>query len=203
MAVPLNAVCHAAGLDPDDALLLHARANHAYHLPRADAVVRLRHTGESAEWQRRLASSVQLTAWLDQHGFPTVRPLNIEPVTMLGWTATFWHYLPIQGFDPAGPAVLGGLLRRLHTFSDPPVRLEPTNPLGSLRADLQHAGDVLPAERWDWLFVRSGQIGQEYRRITMPLGVGMVHGDAHEGNLFLGTTGYVWGDWDSEAYSKA
>lgn len=200
MAAPLIAACRAAGLAPGGARLLHARANHTYHLPQAEAVVRLRHTGDSAEWRRRLASAVQITAWLDQRGFPTVRPLDIEPVTVEGWTVTFWHYLPIQDFVPAGPIVLGHLLRRLHTLPVPPLHLEPTNPLGSLRADLQHAGHVLPAEQRYWLLARSAEIAQEYRRIEMPLGHGTVHGDAHDGNLFRTSVGYVWGDWDSVSH---
>lgn len=198
--VPFDALCRAAGLDPHGARLLHARANLTYHLPRADAVIRLRHTYGAAEWQRRLTSAVRITAWLADQGFPTVAPLDIQPVTIDGWTATFWKYVPVEGAVVAGPTVLGRLLRRLHSLPAPPVRLEPTDPLGSLPTDLQRAGGVLPAERRDWLMSRASQITEEYGRTEMPLGRGMIHGDAHDGNLLPVYGSYILGDWDSVSH---
>lgn len=198
---PLASACRAAGLDFADARLLHARANHTYYLPRAGVVVRLRHTRGSADWVRRLDTAVQVTAWLVARGFPTVEPGPAPAVTIDGWTATFWRYLPVDpALPPVGATQLAELLRRLHAQPDPPVRLAPTNPLGALVADLDHADRVLTDAQRDWLRARAARISDRYPRTPMPLGRGMIHGDAHVGNLFPADGRYVLGDWDSVSY---
>lgn len=196
---PLTAACHQAGLNSAGARLLHARSNHTFHLPRESAVVRLRQTRGAAEWRRRLASAVKATAWLADQGFPTVEPIPIPPVTVDGWTATFWRYVEIQG-DPADTAVLGETLKALHGFSDPPIELEPTNPLGSLPTDLEHSQDVLSADQREWLRQQAANIAEAYPNTPMPLGRGMIHGDAHTDNLFPTANGHLLGDWDSISY---
>lgn len=202
---PLAAACQAVGLHCADARLLHARANHTYYLPYASVVVRMRHTRGSAEWIRRLTTAVQATAWLAAREFPTVEPWSSSgsspAVTIDGWTATFWRYVPTDiALAPASPADLASLLRKLHSQPDPPVRLEPTNPLGALLSDLEHAGQVLTPAQHSWLRGRAATLSDLYPNTPMPLGHGMIHGDAHTGNLFPTTGRYVLGDWDSISY---
>lgn len=200
---PLAEVCQAADLDPTNARLLHARANHTYHLPQASVVVRLRHIRGSAEWVQRLSTAVQVTAWLAGRGFPTVEPWPTPTpvVTVDGWAATFWRYLPAgPALRPVGSAHLAALLRRLHSQLAPPVRLVPTNPLGALLADLEHSGDVLTDTQRSWLQARAITLREKCPHTPMPLGCGMIHGDAHTGNLFPTAGRYVLGDWDSLSY---
>ena len=195
---PLIAACEAAGLDPSGAELLHLRANAVYHLPAAGVVVRLRHTRGSAEWQRRLASAVAATSWLYEQGWPAVSPLPVEqPVTVHGWTVTYWYYVPADG-TRAPATVLGELLATLHALPTPPVDLVPTNPLGQLLADIEHAdGALLDAERRDWLRTRAEQISSAYASASFPLSSGLIHGDAHTGNLLHSGDRWLLGDWDS------
>ena len=200
---PLIEACRAAGLDPAGARLLHARANHTYHLPTPGVVVRLRHTRGSQEWERRLTAAVEITTWLAARGFPTVEPWHgpTQAVTIGEWTATFWRYLLLDSSrPPATSTQLAELLRELHTYV-PPVRLVPTNPLGALITDLNHADQVLTDTQRDWLRTRATQISERYPHTPMPLGRGMIHGDAHTGNVFPTAVGrYVLGDWDSVSY---
>jgi aminoglycoside phosphotransferase (APT) family kinase protein len=190
------------GLETDGVYLLHERANAVYHLPEAGAVVRLRRTRGSSEWQQRLASAVQVTAWLASRGFPTVVPMPLrQPVSIDEWTVTFWHYVPFDDTaPPADPAVLGRLLRELHSSPAPPVELADTNPLGSLLDDLEQEGPALAAEQRDWLRERAAQIAAAYPTTDMPLGRGMIHGDWHAGNLFPHEGTYLVGDWDSVSW---
>ncbi|WP_433464030.1 phosphotransferase [Spirillospora sp. CA-128828] len=200
---PLAAACQAVGLDQTEARLLHARANHTYHLPRELVVVRLRRTRNSEEWIRRLTTAVQVTAWLAARGFPTVEPWPAASpaVTIDGWTATFWRYVPTEtALAPANSTDLAELLRDLHSQPEPPVQLASTNPLGALLADLDHAGEALTQAQHSWLKARATTLNEQYPHTPMPLGHGMIHGDAHTGNLFPTSRRYLLGDWDSVSY---
>lgn len=195
---PLDAVCEWAGLTPIGARLLHQRANAVYHLPHDGAVVRLRQTHGSAEWERRLASSTRVTRWLSDRSYPTVEPLCIDPISVDGWTATFWIYVSFTTDVPiAGQARLAGMIRQLHEEPVPPFDLSQTNPLGSLLEDLEEADHSLTDEQRVWLKTQAGQIVQAYPSTPMPLGTGLIHGDAHSGNVFPTIRGYLIGDWDS------
>jgi len=195
--------CAIAGLDVGGARLLHGRANEVFLLPRARTVVRLRHAGESGEWHRRLSSAVQMAFWLYDHGFPTVVPVSglEQPVIVNGWIATFWRYVIPDGSMPApGTADLGPLLQKLHRLPAPPVDLTPTNPLGSLLTDLARSGSLLSASQRDWLREQSELVLAKYETTEQPLGCGLIHGDAHPGNLLAADGRYVLIDWDSVSY---
>jgi hypothetical protein len=194
----LDVVCQLAGLSATGARLLHQRANAVYHLPHDGVLVRLRQTRGSTEWEHRLASATRVTRWLAQRGYPTVTPLRLDPVHVDGWTATFWTYVPIAPKAPApGPADLAHLIRRLHEEPNPPVMLAQTNPLGSLRKDLEEVEHGLAEEQHEWLDAHAAEIAQTYLTADIPLGTGLIHGDAHTGNLFPTGHGYLVGDWDS------
>lgn len=200
---PLQAAAAAANLPVEGARLLHNRANAVYHLPAADAIVRMRYTRASATWERRLASAVGVAAWLAERRYPTIEPLPIrqQPVTINGWTVTYWQYVNLDADAPwATAADLAYLLRDLHALPDPPVALVPTNPLGSLLDDLAHAEAALTDQQRDWLANRAAAIATAYPTTPMPLGVGLIHGDAHGGNLLAVRGSYLVGDWDSVGY---
>lgn len=198
---PIEKVCAAVGLDARGAVPLHRRANTVYALPDAGAVVRLRFTHGSPEWRRRLANSVQVTRWLAEQGFPTITPLDIpQPVSVNGWVATFWRQETVE--EPAlaaDVADLARILRRLHSLPPPPVELPATDPLGSLPTDLDRNRAALTGEEYDWLLNRCAEIAAEYPGATMPpeLDHGLIHGDAHLGNLIPVAGAFLLADWDS------
>src|SRR5437868_2368279 len=200
--IPLHQVCTAAGLDARDAVRLPGRANAVYQLPHANVVVRLRHTHHSPEWDRRMNASVHVTRWLAEQGYPTVRPLEkvAQPVTADGWTATFWRYeSPDQDATPPDVTDLARLLHRLHALPTPPTDLPATDPLGSLPNDLRQHPEALSSHQRDWLLSRCAVIAAAYPTTTMPPGLdrGLIHGDAHTGNLIPASGGLLVCDWDS------
>jgi hypothetical protein len=197
-APPLRSACERVGLSVTGARLLHRRANAVYHLPAEGVIVRLRATRGSSEWERRLASATRITQWLSTQAFPTVTPRFVDPVSVDGWTATFWNYVRFaRKPSVAGPAELARLLRRLHEMPKAPIELVKTNPLGSLLQDLGEAAHRLSDEQRDWLNVHARRVAAAYPETSIPLGVGIIHGDAHGGNLFPAEEGYLFGDWDS------
>jgi Ser/Thr protein kinase RdoA (MazF antagonist) len=197
-----NAIKHACatlGVNSSDAVPLHGRANAVYLLPHANAVLRLRLTRHNQEWEQRLAISVEVTRWLAEQGFPTVVPLPIDqPISIDGWTATFWKYEAVQRSEAATTVVnLAELLRQLHATPAPPIDLPETDPLGSLQTDLCN-DNILNHEHREWLSAQVDDIKRSYPRTPLPLDKGLIHGDAHAGNILhvVGDRSLL-GDWDS------
>ncbi len=198
--VVLRDVCARVGLDSRDARVLHVRANAVYHLPRDRAVVRLRYAPGSPGVLERLSAAVEVTRWLHAQGFPATEPLAIEqPVIADGYVVTFWRHVEVSGEAGRDVATLARLLHRLHRLPTAAVRLQKTNPLGSLRADL-HECDALTAVQRDWLLARADGLERRYRSARWALGCGLIHGDAHAGNLLHARGGAVLGDWDSVSF---
>jgi len=196
----LEAAAARAGVDARDAVVLHIRANAVYHLPRDGIVARIRFApaGQDAILERTTAG-VQVTRWLISQRFPATQPLDIEqPVTVPDHVATFWRYASTTGREPDTVA-LGHLIRELHSLPRASVSLPPANLLGSLRDDLGNSTAV-PAGQRQWLLARADDLERQYQDFRAVLGTGLVHGDAHTGNLLATPSGMVLADWDSVSH---
>ncbi|HEY5986035.1 MAG TPA: aminoglycoside phosphotransferase family protein [Streptosporangiaceae bacterium] len=193
----LEAACARAGLDARDAVVLHVRANAVYHLPREGVVARVRFApGDPAAVVDRFMAAVRVTRWLRNQRFPAPAPVDLDqPVSVAGHVVSFWKYVTVTG-EGRDVAALGQLIRRLHDLPAPAVPLPAANLLGSLRADLQNSSAVTAGERY-WLLARAGELERQYQQAHSVLGAGLVHGDAHAGNLLHTPGGVVLGDWDS------
>ncbi|MET7335350.1 phosphotransferase [Nonomuraea sp. NPDC005650] len=197
---PLGAASARLGLKADGARLLHLRANAVYHLPGPNAVLRMRHAPGNRQALQRLDSAIRTTRWLADEGFATIEPLPVDqPVTVHGWIATAWRYVSGTARSASAPHDLAVLLRDLHTRRAP-IDVPALQPLGTLHADLTQHATELPEEHHRWLLRRCVEIEQDYRQLTPPLGEGLLHGDAHTGNLFRDCDRWVFGDWDSIAH---
>jgi Phosphotransferase enzyme family len=197
----LLAATTQVGLDPRGAVILHIRGNVVYYLPREGAVARLRPAqGPLDEVLERFTAAIQVTRWLRAHGFPTTEPLDLrQPVIVPGHVATFWRYVTVTGGERRDVTALGQLVRRLHELPPPPVALPAADPLGSLRTDAEHSGAITPQER-EWLLARADELERRFPHERWALGRGLVHGDAHVGNLLYAPDGAVLCDWDSVSY---
>jgi len=197
----LQAACAIAGIDHRDSVVLHIRANAVYHLPREDVIARIRLTPAGRDQiAGRFAAAVRVTRWLRGQGFPSVEPLDIDqPVIVPGHVATFWRYAAVTARTERDTTTLGHLLRQLHSLPPPPFPLPEANLLGSLRADL-NSGDAVPARERNWLLARADELERQYRETRSALGTGLVHGDAHAGNLLRTSGGVLLGDWDSVSH---
>jgi aminoglycoside phosphotransferase (APT) family kinase protein len=184
------------GLSVLGARLIRLFATAVYHLPETDAVVRVAPV-TSIDTVTRLDTSVQVTRWLHDIGFPVVEPLSVDqPVTSHGCVITFWRYLPQRGSAPK-PVDLGRLLRRLHRLGPPPVQLPVCQPLRSVRQAIQSSQAINSEEERTWLDDRCGQLQDAYDRLTFALPTGMIHGDAYRGNLLRDGRRIVLADWDA------
>jgi hypothetical protein len=190
-------------MDARHARLLRAHNSGIYLLPQEQAVIRTAATTD--ENRSRANVAVQVTAWLGENGFPAIEPLRPKPVECGGIVATVWRYLP-QPDDARRPpvAVLGHLLHDLHTLPPAPLALPAADPLRRLRqavtTDRQRAQPTLSTTQREWLVQRVLAVEAAYEALTFPLGTGLIHNDAHAGNLLVDSrspSGYVLGDWES------
>jgi hypothetical protein len=197
----LEAACAIVGLDTRDAELLHIRGNAVYHLPHGQVIARLRAApGAPSAVIEQFTIAVEVTTWLRRLGFPATEPLDLDqPVAVDGHVATFWRYVTVISDTERDLAALGRLIRRLHSIPAPDVSLSPASPLGSLRADLDGSEAITPAER-QWLLDRADELEGRYQHTEWALGIGLVHGDAHAGNLLHTPDEVVLCDWDSVSH---
>ena len=202
----LHGVCDAAGLDSRDAVLLHARSNVVYHLPREGLVVRLA-TATPAQVDRA-EKVVAVCRWLAECDGPSLAPTDLsQPVFAAGAVATIWPFLPASHM-PA-PADLGATLRDLHAITALPPPLPAYQPLIRLREalDLDTTRDApaLTADQHAWLTDHADQLQAAYQNLTSYLGEGLIHGDAHTENLLHDATADRWVliDFDHAAHNPA
>ncbi|MGH3927384.1 MAG: phosphotransferase family protein, partial [Pseudonocardiaceae bacterium] len=199
----LRAICAVAGLDDRDAVLLHVRSNAVYHLPREALVLRLaRDTPPQVD---RAHKVVAVCRWLVERHGPSLAPADIpQPVFASSTVATAWPALP-SSCSPDATA-LGVALRDLHAITDSPPPLPSYRPLVRLREalalDAARVAPVLTADEHAWLADQADRLCAGYADLASRLGDGLIHGDAHTGNMMCEPTAGRWVliDFDHAAY---
>jgi hypothetical protein len=176
----LEEACEEAGLSPWGARLLRFGSHALYVLPAAGVVVRVgRHAEERAVAERE----VRVARWLAAVGFPAVRVAGVDdqPLVVGGRPVTVWE---LVGPSPARPsfADLGRLLRRLHAMAPPSLELPEFDPFPKLRRQIDAAPDLRDADR-RFLHDRCDEVQRDYHGLAFVLPPGVIHGDAHRGNL--------------------
>ena len=94
------------------------------------------------------------------------------------------------------PADLGRLLRWLHELGLPPIALPAYRPLVSARRAID-ASHAIDEDERAWLRERCEQLLDAYGQLSFQLPAGMIHGDAHRGNLLRDRHRIVLADWDA------
>jgi hypothetical protein len=201
----LPAVAERLSLDMTDARPLRLHDSGVFLLPRPNVVVRV--SKVTNENRARAELALRVTDWLHKRRFPAVEPVLGEPCEAGGVVAVAWRYLR-QPPGPASPPVLaqalGGLLRELHALADPPLRLPVLDPFARLRAaielDGQRSEPALSTADRAFLAGRITELADAYARLDFPRGIGLIHNDAHIGNLLASADsryGFVLSDWES------
>lgn len=199
----LHAICEVARLDARDAVLLHARSNAVYHLPREGLVLRLAH--DTPPQVDRAHTVVAVCRWLTEHHGPTLALADLpQPVFASGTVATAWPYLPPS--QAPEPTALGSTLRELHAITAPPPPVPAYRPLVRLREALEldttRDGPALTADQRTWLTAHADHLCAAYAELTSSLGTGLIHGDVQPENLLHdpATGRWVLIDFDHTAH---
>jgi hypothetical protein len=191
---------NSAGVRP---LRLHGSG--LFLLPQENVVARL--SPATDENRRRASNALHVTGWLTEQGFPTIEPTSGTVHELDDTVVTLWRYLAQPDHRPSLPELgnaLGRLLHDLHRLPDPPFPLPSLEPLARLRSaiavDAERPQPVLAQGDQDFLGERMRIVEEAYQGLGFPLGTGLVHNDAHIGNLLAtkeSPYGYVLGDWES------
>lgn len=201
----LGHVCEQIGVDPNDARLVKYTMNAVFVAP--PFVIRLAAGPHAATLARRVVS---VAASLEQAGMPTVRlaqGVASQPIFSGDWVATAWQYVPTVGDEPK-PVNLAVPLRALHSLDRLDVALPHWSPIEKFRRRLDAAAVLPPeeaAELEQWsrtelgigatdllrdLRLRCDEAEEDLDRVAWRLPPGVIHGDAHTGNILLSAAGY-------------
>jgi len=176
----LQAVCDETGLALRGARLLRFGSHAMYELPAAGVVVRV---GRRAEDRAVAQREVRVARWLAGEGIPAVRVAGVDdqPLLVRGHPVTAWERVAASGARPSF-ADLGRVLRRLHGMAPPPFTLPRFGPFGKLRRQIDAAPDLGDGDR-GFLHDRCDEVERAYQGLAFVLPAGVIHGDAHRGNL--------------------
>lgn len=196
----LNLVRRHAGLPDGEAHLMRFTINAVYRI--GDRVVRLAR-GEAA--LRRAATAVAGTALLHQHHVPSIELDSFisQPIAVEDWVATVWRYQPHPPGRPE-PVELAAPLTALHAIIECPTVLPRWSPIANARQRLARtlnlpAEDLAATRKWSALQVRmpldelinhlqtrADDLERKVPAARWDLVPGVIHGDAHVGNLLAG-----------------
>jgi Ser/Thr protein kinase RdoA (MazF antagonist) len=197
LADALRRLCAEHGLDHRGARLLKFTSNAVFELPAERAVVRI--VG-STRLRHRAAKVVRVATWLAEHDVPAVRLLTGFPLPVVvgDHLATLWHHVPGAGEQarPLDGRDLARALRRLHELPAPPFDLPEWAPLDDVRRRLADAEELSASDR-AFLEERCASLDERLAELRPVLPQGVLHGDAHLGNLIASPSGPVLCDFDS------
>ncbi|MFC9227399.1 phosphotransferase enzyme family protein [Streptomyces decoyicus] len=178
----LVSACSVAGLGSDQADLLRLGENAIYALPREGVVVRVARS-DAGDVEEKVAKELAVARWLMSQGFPAVGPRDDlpQPVRAEGRLVTFWEYIPPSQIEP-DLADLAMLLRDLHALPDPDVVLPTLDPFPIMWRRLEQAQGVKRQDA-DFLSQACARSEAAFRKVVGRHPTGLVHGDAHRGNL--------------------
>jgi len=188
--------CRETGLPSSDLSLIRFGTNAVFEVGGADLALRLRRPGTTAN---EIARQVALANWLAEHGFPVNRPakgFDVLHEGLEGAIASFWEWISEDSERKATITELGDLLRNLHGLIDRyPKSMDfprwaPFDEIEHRIRILEDQADGWPASsQLDLLRRWSRETAADLEPIDWQLPAGLIHGDAHVGNVLAARTG--------------
>lgn len=190
----LERLCAQLGLAHRGARLVKFTSNAVFDLPADRVVVRI--VG-SMNLRHRARKVVEVARWLAAHDVPAVRLVEDvpQPLVVGDHLATLWHTVP-SGGAPVDGRDLGRVLRQVHALPAPGFALPRWAPLDDVRRRIADAEELSEPDR-RFLEHRCADVERRLAGLRTVLPQGVLHGDAHLGNLIPSPDGPVICDFDS------
>jgi Ser/Thr protein kinase RdoA (MazF antagonist) len=203
-ALLARSACSLRAIEPESYRLLRFGTNAVFQLVGTPWVLRLRRPGATlAEINRQ----VDLATWLIEEGFPANRPSEHSPILLPenNAIASFWEWVDNDHRARIGMRSFGSLLARFHelagrypggsTFPTWSATDEIYARLDSVagRSSFLSDREINRLRRW------TDDIAEGLERLDWELPRGVIHGDAHTGNVLATSAGGVLIDYDALA----
>lgn len=213
LGTALHEIAATAGIDATGARLLRYTMNAVFYVPEADVILRIA-PGDHAGEVRQTAAVAARFAELD---LPTVRlaPGLTEPIMTPAWSATAWSYLA----QPAGHrhqlVDLASPLLSVHSIHQLGLAIPEWDVINRCEDRVRKVADAT-GEAMDYLHTwaerelnlsihdvvdrlrqRATELRVAVAAARWALPVGVIHGDAHAGNLLSAPDRVVLIDLDS------
>jgi len=195
----------SVALDPSDYELLRFGTNAVFRLRGTPWVLRLRRPGaEFVSIERQLS----LAAWLSKQNLAVNRPAaGIPPVAAgtQGAIASFWEWVENDPEERVSVEEFGAMLRDFHSLTDGYVagcEFPGWNAVLEIEQRLAQATEgasFLSSEERDLLQRWTEEVKRDLAAVEWCLPRGVVHGDAHIGNVLATKRGGVMIDLDALA----
>jgi aminoglycoside phosphotransferase (APT) family kinase protein len=180
MRQTLTSIADQLGIDDTDVRLLRLTNNAVFALPAAGVVVRITRTHRLHGRVHKVAA---LGAWFEDLDAPTIRLTHgiHQPIAAGNLLATVWRYVA-PNEPPPDASDLGIALHAFHSLNIPPLPLPKWDPIRDARSRLADAEGLSDNDR-DYLLAWCDQLEPHLEEFAASVQPGLVHGDAHEGNL--------------------
>ncbi|MDQ1287606.1 MAG: hypothetical protein QG622_1171 [Actinomycetota bacterium] len=193
----VDEVARLLGLDPTGAARTKFTNNAVMLLPASRAVLRI---PGSPVMRARVPAVLAAAQWYADHDLPAVRlwPGLTQPLQIGPHLVTVWQQVTPGGPDPH-PTDLGTILRAIHTIDAPIPDLPQWRITDGIRRRVTHA-DTIDEETRDYLAAELRMVEASLTglvEIPPLIPPGVIHGDAHTGNLIPSPTGPVICDFDA------
>jgi hypothetical protein len=196
----LQKVCDEAGLDASRASFIKYTMNAVFRV--GSHIVRLS-TGEFAI--DHASRGVSVAQMLEIAEAPTIRLARLrvpQPIQSEGWVATVWDYVHASEMDPL-PIDLASPLQNMHSLKVMPGAFGQWDPIPRFRKRIDRAANlsnkraqefaewakaevgISAQELIGWLREQCDRREEELRDIQWHLPSGVIHADAHTGNILL------------------
>ena len=159
---------------------------------------------------------MDVARWLAATGLPAVRLAGgVDQLREIGGRVVTWWDLIVEARPKPTFVDLAELLGQLHNLPAPTTFALPRfDPMPRVLGRLRSASDSLAESDRRFIAARHDELRAKYEDLTFDLERGVIHGDAHIGNLMRREDGtvvlidleaFAWGprEWDASVFAAA
>ena len=185
--------CAKVGVSADGAELFRMGENAMFMLRHDGIVVRVARSDARIQ---KVEKELAVARWLASNDYPATRvadEIAAQPIHADGRLVTFWGLVEESG--KASYNDLGALLRGMHALPAPDFELPQFTPFSAVPGRLANPGNADPSAV-AFLSDLYHDVKDRYNSLEFALPLGVIHGDAHRGNVIVTPSGPILTDFE-------